>query len=127
MNEEARPLHKRVGQAQAKACGETLKKYLTKLREEKPQMSIKLRSSPMERTLQTTMAIVENCGKTFFHILKWTIVSLNKVAAIPILSYLGFLAVRQRRLNLHTRWQHPRGRTRLVRTLSKDRGCAIGV
>jgi len=62
----ADPCISELGQAQAKACGETLKKYLTKLREEKPQMSIKLRSSPMERTLQTTMAIVENCGEDFF-------------------------------------------------------------
>ena len=41
--------------------------------------------------------IVENCGEDFFPYFEVTIVSLNKVAALPILSYLDFLAVRQRR------------------------------
>ena len=64
MNEEALTYLSQLGQAQAKACGETLKKYLTKLREEKPQMSISSSSLWKEHFRQYN--IVENCGEDFF-------------------------------------------------------------
>ena len=54
-----------IGKTQAKACGEFLNAYLSKIRAEDANVEIKLRSSPMQRTLQTTMAIVNGCNDIF--------------------------------------------------------------
>ena len=55
-----------LGEAQAKACGEAMNTFVTKARAENADVKIKLRSSPMQRTLQTTMAIVNGCGSGMF-------------------------------------------------------------
>lgn len=62
----ADPSISKLGEAQAEACGKGLKKYLTEIVRKNPDTKIKLRSSPMERTLQTTMYIVNICGTSMF-------------------------------------------------------------